>query len=492
MTTLEKTTIVLENRFLFGPDPDGEMHMSFASLEAPESLDGIRGLYAPRDVEHDDLAPYEPDHHHHRPHAPGHHHHRHADKTTHRRHASPPHRHEAVTPRSHADTSPRSHADTSPRPPEPFLTPHDLRLTDTPVGTGAPDTTGHHHRPFDKSDPGKDWSPHLSKKGFVPHRKVRDALVKRGFSPDDAAAITGNLIYESGGNQYPGNPVILNPWQSPTDTARGASQWEGDRRTGLKSPSLDDQVDHIWNEMHGDEAKSYKAMREAKTVAEKAAIVNRLYERPYHPWHSERDRVRLAQEVYRGDEVATSRGATPGSGGSAATPWAPTGKGAADFAESMEGLHDHDPAGHAKIMQFLRTGGHGMDPATTDWCASFVGAALHHAGYRDIPQAKGGDIANAYQGWGRPVAAEDVQRGDVVITTRGKRPGAMGGHIAIATGPLDAEGEIPVIEGDTRAPDWGRGHYRHMVARDTETPRPGLMFRRGIPPDQAPTREAEK
>ncbi len=76
----------------------------------------------------------------------------------------------------------------------------------------------------------------------------------------------------------------------------------------------------------------------------------------------------------------------------------------ADFAEQLENLHDHDPAGHAKIMQFLRDGGHGMDPATTDWCASFVGAALHKAGYKDIPQVKGGDVANAYQNWGTAVS----------------------------------------------------------------------------------------
>jgi hypothetical protein len=184
------------------------------------------------------------------------------------------------------------------------------------------------------------------------------------------------------------------------------------------------------------------------------------------------------------NQGAASADKTPS--GDTTPPPPPAGKDGspADFAEQLENLHDHDPAGHAKIMQFLRDGGHGMDPATTDWCASFVGSALHKAGYRDIPQVKGGDIANAYQNWGVGVAANDVRRGDVVITTRGLRPGAQGGHVSIATGPM-VNGKIPVIDGDTRASDWSPGHPRHQVARDWERDRTGLMYRRGVLPDPA-------
>jgi hypothetical protein len=96
-------------------------------------------------------------------------------------------------------------------------------------------------------------------------------------------------------------------------------------------------------------------------------------------------------------------------------------------------------------------------------------------------------IANAYQNWGTPIEAKDVRRGDVVITTRGKRPGQIGGHVSLATGPLDNDNEIPVIEGDTRV-DPRRGG-RHRVAYDWETPRRGLVFRR--PPDQAALRPAD-
>lgn len=146
------------------------------------------------------------------------------------------------------------------------------------------------------------------------------------------------------------------------------------------------------------------------------------------------------------------------------------------FAESINSLRDHDPEGHAAIKEFLRTGGHGMDPATVSWCAAFVGSALHKAGYKDIPQVQGGDVANAYQRWGKPVNPKDVQRGDVVITTRGLGPGAIGGHVSLATGPI-VNGKIPVIEGDVRDnPSHGGMHH---VQKDFETIRPDIMIRRG-------------
>ena len=195
-----------------------------------------------------------------------------------------------------------------------------------------------------------------------------------------------------------------------------------------------------------------------------------------HPgWHPG-----MPKEKTRAQKDAAAGGTTP-------PPPAGNGGNPADFAESLDNLHDHDPTGHAKIMEFLRTGGHGMDPATNSWCAAFVGSALHKAGYKDIPQVKGGDVANAYQNWGTTIAAKDVQRGDVVITTRGHRPGQMGGHLAIASGPM-VDGKIPVIEGDVRDV---KGHGgRHHVGTDEELDRPGLMYRRGIPPEPAPKPES--
>src|ERR1017187_2340061 len=120
----------------------------------------------------------------------------------------------------------------------------------------------------------------------------------------------------------------------------------------------------------------------------------------------------------------------------------------------MTDLKDHDPEGHRLIQQYLRTGGQGMDPANTDWCASFVGSSVRQAG--GTPPA-GANVASNWARYGHGVDPNAVRRGDIVVNRRGRRPGATGGHVMIATGPAD-HGEVPVVEGDTRAPDWRPGH----------------------------------
>jgi Phage tail lysozyme len=254
------TTLVITNRLLFGPNPPGETaaRLSYASLETPEESLGIGGMYGARPYPHrepegDHFARPRPETgHRHRPHAPAPHHHPPLDRAA-------PHHHRPFEHPPGASIRP--------------MTPEEEANILHPK-----DETGHHHRPFDKGAEGRDWTPHMDPQGFISHQRVKAALIKRGFSPEDASAITGNLIYESGGNQYPGHPVILNP---PTggqsgDAAWGSAQWERPRKAGLTSPSLDAQVEHIWNEMHGLEAASYAAMRRAHTVAEKASIVNRM------------------------------------------------------------------------------------------------------------------------------------------------------------------------------------------------------------------------
>jgi hypothetical protein len=351
------TTISVFTKLLFGPNP-GSDHIVKTSLEAPVSEDFGEKYLSHMQEEHRDRE--EPEHrgrhhvHHdrhapppaHRPHEIDHHHHRpHARVTDH--HHQPHEKETGEGPRASIRA----------------MTPEELK--------GGPDRkeTGHHHRPFDKGEGGQGWAPHMDKRGFVPHQKVKAALIKRGFSPEDASAITGNLIYESGGNQHPGHPVILNPATGghSGSAAFGAAQWEGSRKAGLKSPSLDDTVEHIWNEMHGSgdpgAAASYKAMGRAKTVAEKAHIVNAMYERPKWPRatagsSSDRGRIRLAEEVYRGrdrggDLAGVGRGATPSTGGSAATGDAniPLSGGAASRKDSLSGMQ---PEFRARLAAMFR------------------------------------------------------------------------------------------------------------------------------------------
>jgi hypothetical protein len=155
---------------------------------------------------------------------------------------------------------------------------------------------------------GTDWRAHMDKRGFASHTDVMRAQIRQGFTPEDAAAITGNWMHESGGQQYRGKPVILNPAtegygprgvNKSGNAAWGAAQWEGRRKRGLTDPSLESQVRHAWEEMHSYERRAYEAMRHAKGVAAKAIAVSHLYERPKVPRLSDRGRVRNALEAYR-------------------------------------------------------------------------------------------------------------------------------------------------------------------------------------------------
>jgi hypothetical protein len=303
------TTISVFQKLIFGPE-EGKDHIVRTSLEAP-AFEDLGDKYLPdRPAEREDEATRaegHPTHHARHPHRqPPVHAHLAHEKHSEHAHRTQSHRDRYTTlgpddyrlTSTHA-THAQGHRQQAKRD-DPYTTlgPNDYRLTDR-----APGEAGH------------DWRAHMDRRGIIPHQTVQRALVRRGFSPEDAAAITGNLIYESGGNQLPGHPVVLNP---PTgghsgSGAWGAAQWEGGRKAGV-SPSLESQVEHIWDEMHGSgdpgAAASYKAMQRAKTVAEKAHIVNAMYERPQPPRatagsSSDRGRIRLAEEVYRG------RGETP-------------------------------------------------------------------------------------------------------------------------------------------------------------------------------------
>lgn len=100
---------------------------------------------------------------------------------------------------------------------------------------------------------------------------------------------------------------------------------------------------------------------------------------------------------------------------------------AVDDAMKLEGLHERRD--RDKIREYLRTGGAGMDPATTSWCAAFVNSSLQREGVK----GSGSAVATSFVNWGKP-ATGGVQRGDVLVITRGHRAGETGGHVGMATG----------------------------------------------------------
>jgi uncharacterized protein (TIGR02594 family) len=100
---------------------------------------------------------------------------------------------------------------------------------------------------------------------------------------------------------------------------------------------------------------------------------------------------------------------------------------AVDRATGMVGMHER--VNQRDIQQYLTTGGAGMNPAKTAWCAAFVNASLKMGGVG----GSGSQVATSFMDKGQPVTTEP-QKGDVVVESRGLRPGQPGGHVGLATG----------------------------------------------------------
>ncbi len=108
------------------------------------------------------------------------------------------------------------------------------------------------------------------------------------------------------------------------------------------------------------------------------------------------------------------------------------------LAASQLGLNENDQ--RAAIQDYLTTGGVNLDPATTAWCAAFVGATLKQSGM----EGTGSNMARSYLNWGQEV--KDPQRGDVAVFSRGD-PNGPYGHVGFFDG-YNEDGTIRVLGGN--------------------------------------------
>ncbi len=136
-----------------------------------------------------------------------------------------------------------------------------------------------------------------SLKGNTNASKAFNYFVGKGFTPQQAAGIVGNLQAESGVN--PGQHQIGGP-------AFGIAQWEGPRKAALqqfaasrgKSASdLGTQLDFIMHEFNTTEKRAFNAVKSAGTAQEAAHQFMAKFERPGKP-HAAR-RYAFANEAFR-------------------------------------------------------------------------------------------------------------------------------------------------------------------------------------------------
>ena len=118
------------------------------------------------------------------------------------------------------------------------------------------------------------------------------------------------------------------------------------------------------------------------------------------------------------------------------------------------------------IAAFLKAGGMGIDPKLEAWCAAFVNSALQQSGIR----GSGSAVANSFQNWGAGVPVNQAMPGDVVLETKGKPPGATGGHVGLATGKFSG-GKIGMLSGNSSNKVTDK-----MIPADSD-----VMVRRGLP-----------
>jgi len=93
-------------------------------------------------------------------------------------------------------------------------------------------------------------------------------------------------------------------------------------------------------------------------------------------------------------------------------------------------LNMHEVKNGSALNTFMRSNGVNINAAQTAWCAGFVNANLNAMGLK----GSGSNIANSFLGWGMPVEAAQVMKGDVLVKHRGKGYNNVGGHVGFATG----------------------------------------------------------
>ena len=99
-----------------------------------------------------------------------------------------------------------------------------------------------------------------------------------GYTKEQAAGLVGNLQQESGMN-----PTARNEREG----TQGIAQWRGERLEAFKKKygkevmyaTLDEQMDFVLHELETTEKKAGNLLKNAKTAAEAAAIVDKFYER---------------------------------------------------------------------------------------------------------------------------------------------------------------------------------------------------------------------
>lgn len=118
---------------------------------------------------------------------------------------------------------------------------------------------------------------------------------EKGYTPEMAKGIIGNLIQESGDT--------LSPTRQGKDGSIGIAQWKDSRRTNLMKVRPDDyntlrgQLEFIDWELKNTEKKAYDKLMQSQTVEDATLNFSNYYERPNKDYANNENRVKYASEL---------------------------------------------------------------------------------------------------------------------------------------------------------------------------------------------------
>lgn len=106
---------------------------------------------------------------------------------------------------------------------------------------------------------------------------ILNYFIGKGLTPNQAKGIYGNLMQESGGN--------INALSKDGNNSFGIAQWTGSRKAKLfnkygVNPSLQDQLDFMWEELNTSEKKALNALMATSTVEDATKSFMSEFERP--------------------------------------------------------------------------------------------------------------------------------------------------------------------------------------------------------------------
>lgn len=306
-------------------------------------------------------------------------------------------------------------------------------------------------------------------------QQAMDYFTSKGWTKEQAAGIVANLETES---------ELKSTAKGDSGLAYGIGQWHPDRQANfrrvfghdIKNSTYAEQLAFVDWELKNTEKGAGKHLQQAQSAAAAGAAVSRYYERPRDVQGNERLRGGRAAGILAGytpgqtvtgttEQMVTPpqggpvTGQPPG-GGSTSTDDMAT---ATDRALGMIGQSIHSPF----LRNFIKAGAH-LDPAAAAWCAAFVNSTLKGMGVK----GSGSNVATSFYSWGHQVSLDQMQKGDVGVTTYGGwKEGQTGAHAVFMTGLKRFNAALHRMEVQTVGREGNVVNTRWRAASD-------LMFRR--------------